>query len=72
MSALLADILVVALAARHADVVMPAEKAGQRVRNMRNSVALIKNRFATTNARRVSFTADSGVVDPMPKDHASG
>lgn len=71
VSAPLADILVVGTAPRNSDVVMSAEEARQGMGNMRDPVALIKNRAATANTRRTSISGDARVVDSMPKEQTS-
>ena len=53
------------------DVVMPAKKAGQRVRNPRNASHSIKNYGATANAMSGRIFGDSRVVDLMAQKRAS-
>ena len=54
------------------DVMMPSEKAGQRVGNSGNAVAPFKNGGATASATRVRVSGDSGVVDFMAEERACG
>jgi hypothetical protein len=51
--------------------VMSAQEARQSMGNVRDRVALIKNRAATANTRRTSSSADARVVDSMPKEQTS-
>ena len=55
----LAHIFVVCLATGNPDVVVPAEKAGQRMGDMRDLVPLLKNRVTAASARRAGITGDS-------------
>jgi hypothetical protein len=66
-----ADILVVGIAPGNADIVMPSQEAGQRMRNPGDRAALIKNRIATADAKCASFTGDFRVVNLMTKEQTS-
>ena len=65
-----ADVLIMGCASGNRDVVMPAEKTGQRMSNAGNGVALIKNCGTAAIATRASVFGDSRVVDFMAKERA--
>lgn len=72
VSASLADVFIVSCAAGNDDVLMPAEKAGQRMSNSRNAAAPIKNYYPTASAMRGRLVIDCRVVDFMAQERASG
>jgi len=65
-----ADVLIVGCAPGNRHVVMPAEKAGKRVRNSWNAAAPLKNCRVTASATRGRVFGDSRVVDFVAQEHA--